>query len=418
VSSTEPEGTGSGRASSSAIFLITHSHYPHDIRTAKEAGALVEAGFSVTVFCLRRPGEPRREVSAGTDVRRLPIEHKRGSGLRYVTEYAGFFLLAGWEATRLALARRPFAVQVSNPPDFLIFATLFLKLLGARVVLDMHEPVPELYASIRGVPLSNGRVRILGWIEQLATRFADQVITVSEPCRRTFARRGTPAEKIAVVHNVCEARVFDPARFATRGGEDAALPETAGRPVFRLVTHSTLVPRYGVDLAVRAMGLLRDRIPEARLEIYGRGEARADLERLAGELGVGDRIVFGGYLDPSALPERIARAHVGLVPQRKDLFMDLVLPTKLFEFVAMEKPVVASRTAAVVEHYGSDELYLFDADDAEGLAGAVAEIHARPDEARERARRLRERCSRATWECEKAVYVAIYEAIRERAART
>jgi len=413
------EGSADPRRPRRPIFIVTHSHYPDDIRSEKEAVALRDAGHDVTVFCLRRPGQPAREVVDGIELRRFPIEHRRGGAGRYLIEYLAFLFLAGWSVSLAALSRRPFAVQVSNPPDFLVFAALVPRFLGARVVLDMHEPVPELFASIRGVPLTARTIRALAWVEGLATRFADRVITVSEICRRTFAARGTPADKIDVVRNVCETRLFDPARHGgARGAAERGAAEQEGRDAgaaaeapraFRLITHSTLMPRYGIDVAVRAMALLRDRVPEARLEIYGRGDAREDLERLAFEIGVADRVEFRGFVELRDLPEKIARADVGIVPHRRDVFTDLVLPTKLFEYVAMEKPVVAARTAGIVDHYGTEDLFLFEAEDAEGLARAVVEIHARPDEARARARRLRERCARETWEFERAAYLAVFE---------
>jgi glycosyltransferase involved in cell wall biosynthesis len=405
------EGDSPAPRPARSVFIVTHSHYPDDVRTEKEALALRDAGWSVTVFCLRRPRQPGREVAQGVEVRRLPIEHKRGGAARYLVEYFGFFLLAGWSVSLLAVARRPFAVQVSNPPDFLVFVGLVPRLIGASVVLDMHEPVPELYASIFGVPLSAARIRALALVERIACSFASRVITVSEICRRTFSRRGTPAGKIAVVMNVCEARRFDPARFR---GEDGGGPESApsaGRP-FRLVTHSTLMPRYGIDVAVRAMAILRERVPEARLDVYGRGDARDDLERLVRELGLSDRVALHGHVDLTALPEKIAGADAGLVPHRKDVFTDLVLPTKLFEYIAMEKPAVVARTRGILEHFGGEDLYLFDAEDAEGLARAVAEIRARPDEARARARRLRARFERETWEHARAGYVAIFDRLK------
>lgn len=406
-----PEENASAPRPSRSLFLITHSHYPDDVRTEKEAFALRDAGYRVAVFCLRRPRQPAREIAHGIEVRRLPIEHRRGGGLRYGLEYLGFFLLAAGTVSIRSLVRRPHAVQVSNPPDFLVFAALVPKLLGARVVLDMHEPVPELYASIFGVPVTSGRIWALAALERAATRFADRVITVSEVCRRAFAARGTPAEKIDVVMNVCEARLFDPTRFrhdaGAEGGEGAV--SAGDEPAFRLITHSTLMPRYGIDVAIRAMAILRDRIPRARLEIFGRGDARADLERLARELAIEDRVAFRGFVELREMPAKIAEAHVGLVPHRKDVFTDLVLPTKLFEYLVMETPVVAARTAGVVDHFGSEDLYLFEPEDAEGLARAIAEIHARPEEARARARRLRARHAHEVWEEARAGYVAVYD---------
>ena len=405
VSHASSEGNASAPRSSRSVILVTHSQYPDDIRNEKEALALRDAGYRVTVLCLRRPRQPAREVSQGIEVRRLPIEHKRGGAARYLFEYAGFFLIAGWSLSFLAFSRRPIAVQVSNPPDFLVLVALVPRLLGARVVLDMHEPVPELYASIQESPLTSPRIRALAWVERMATRFAHRVVTVSEACRETFTRRGTPREKITVVPNVCEARLFAPSRFpddSVRGPGDGPL---------RLIYHGTLVPRYGVDVAVRAMTYIRDRVPDARLAVYGRGEFAAELERLARDLGVADRVELGGFVPLEEVPGKIARATVGVVPNRKDVFTDLVLPTKLFEYIAMGKPVVASRTAALLAHFGEDDLYLFDAEDAEGLARAVIAVHADPAGARARARRLQTRCAGERWEVVRDLYVSIYDGL-------
>ncbi len=385
--------------------LVTHSHYPDDPRAVKHATALREAGYEAIVIALRRAGEAKRETLAGVEVRRVGLEHKRGGGARYLFEYAAIFALASWELAKLSVSCRPAVVQINNPPDFLVFAGLLPKLLGAKLVLDLHEPMPELLASIQGQSPDAPRVRLLKWIEQVSTRFADAVITVSEICRKRFVERGTPVEKITVVKNVSDLRLFDPARFA--GGEASA---GAGAGA-RLIYHGTLVNRYGVDLAVRALARVRERLPHASLAIYGRGETLDELIRLARELGVADRVIFGGQVDLPSIPEKIARADIGIVPNRQDIFMDLVLPTKLFEYIAMEKPAVVAATAAVLDYFGTDDLSLFEPGDDEGLARAILDVCADPAAARARARRLRERCARETWAVEKEKLLRLYESL-------
>lgn len=383
--------------------LVTHSHYPDDPRAVKHATALREAGFEAIVVALRRAGEARRETLSGVAVRRVPLEHKRGGGARYLFEYAAIFLLASWELALLSLSRRPAVVQVNNPPDFLVFAGLVPKLFGAKLVLDLHEPMPELLASIQSLDAGAPRVRILKWIERLSTRFADAVVTVSEICRQRFASRGTPAGKITVVKNVSDLALFDAARFANA---EARTPAGAGP---RLVYHGTLVHRYGVDLAVRALARVRERLPGASLAVYGRGEELEDLTRLARDLGIADHVHFGGQVDLPSIPEKIARADLGIVPNRRDIFMDLVLPTKLFEYIAMEKPVVVAATAAVLEHFGREDLFLFEPGDEAGLVRTILEASEDPVAARARARRLRERCARETWAVEKEILLGLHE---------
>ena len=388
------------------VVLVTHSHYPDDPRAVKHATALREAGYDVIVLALRRAGEAKRESLGGVAVRRLPLEHKRGGGGRYLFEYFAIFALSFWELTKLALARRLFAVQVNNPPDFLIFAAVVPKLFGAALILDMHEPMPELYASIRRLDAGAFPIRALRAIERISTGFADRVVTVSEICRKTFAARGTPAAKITVVKNVCDLELFDPSRYAD------AISGWAANGAQCVIYHGTLVGRYGVDVLVRAFARVRERFPHARLEIYGRGETMDELVALARELGIADRVQFGGQVGLASIPEKIAEADVGVVPNRKDIFMDLVLPTKLFEYIAMEKPVVVARTAAVIDHFGAQDLYLFEPGDAESLARALEDALSHPEQAREQVRRLRARCAGETWAAEKHKLTGVYEGLR------
>ena len=78
----------------SRVCIIRHYYYPEDPRSRREAEALAAAGHHVDLLALRKPGEPVREVINGVHVRRLPVQHYRGSLLHYVYEYGAFFTLS------------------------------------------------------------------------------------------------------------------------------------------------------------------------------------------------------------------------------------------------------------------------------------------------------------------------------------
>jgi glycosyltransferase involved in cell wall biosynthesis len=126
-------------------------------------------------------------------------------------------------------------------------------------------------------------VRSLRWIEKLATRWADGVITVSEPCRRILGQRGLDTGKVTVLpHTVAYRGPAGPA-----GG-------TGDAP--HLITHATLIKRHGVQVAIRAMRALAPRCPGLSLRVIGDGEYRRYLEALTSELGLQDRVQFTGKL--------------------------------------------------------------------------------------------------------------------------
>ena len=165
-----------------SMLMIVHSHYPLDTRVRREAEALVEAGIATDVVCLRAKGETARQDVCGVSVHRLPVDRHRGASLAvYLAEYAAFFGLASATALGLHVRRRYAVVQAHNLPDWLVFAAIGPRLLGARTILDIHDLQPELAQSKLGLDAGHWLVQLQRVIERASTAFADHVITVREP---------------------------------------------------------------------------------------------------------------------------------------------------------------------------------------------------------------------------------------------
>jgi glycosyltransferase involved in cell wall biosynthesis len=148
---------------------------------------------------------------------------------------------------------------------------------------------------------------------------------------------------------------------------------------FVLVHHGTIEPNYGLDVIVRAVALLTDKIPGLRFEVYGGGTHRPAVEALAKELGLEDRVQFSGWLLHEELLHRLADADAGVVAVRRDAFRDVTLCIKMFDLISMRRPVVISRTRAVEAYFGTDCFQLFESGNEEDLARAIYELYADPD---------------------------------------
>lgn len=358
------------RKVSGRVLVLRHGYYPQDPRLRREIGALQASGYRVDVICLRGPGERSRERVGGVTVWRAPLGHVRGGGARYLAEYSAFFVYAALLASTLDL-REPFQVlQVNTMPDALVFAAWLPKRRGARVVLDLHELMPELYASKFGVGPGHPLPRLLARIEQAAIRFADQAIAVSQPCLERYLARGADPARFAVVMNAPDPALFFPRSRNT--------PKPIG--VLCLVSHGTLVDRYGFDDLIRALAILSDSpaLPAHHLVVVGDGEAKAGLERLAAALGVADRVTFTGAIPLDAVPGLLAGADIGVVANRSDPFTDLVVPTKLMEYIAMQLPAVAPDTPAIRRSFGAHAVALFRPGDPADLARSLARLLAEP----------------------------------------
>jgi len=353
------------------ICVIRQGVFPFDARVTREVKALIAAGHEVDLICQLWGDQPRRERSGRLAVYRVPIERRRRGKISYVLEYGAFFILAALRATWQHLRRRYDVVQVNSLPDCLVFAALVPKLLGARVLLDLHECMPEFFSLKYRLPTQHPLVRALGFCEQVSIRFADAAITCTDQMRERFVERGARKEKIGVILNSFDDQRFDPRRY---------MAVKRDREHFVLVFHGTIDDMHGLDLVVRAIARLRDRIPGLQLRIYGDGPRRASIEALAKELRVDDLVWFsGGWVPMDELLPKIAAADVGVVAIRRDACFDLTHSNKMYDLIALRKPVVTSRTRAVEAYFGDECFQLFESGNEEDLARAILELYEDPE---------------------------------------
>ena len=374
------------------VLLITQHPYPEHMTVRRNVHHLSEQGFGVDLVCAGKCNE-RAALPAGVRVFRVPIAHRRTSAARYIFEYLVFFAWSLALSSRLALRHRYVAAQVDNPPDFLVFSAFPARFRGARVVLDMLELGPELTAARLGVGETHRMVRAARWSERIAAAWADQVITVSEPCRRILLRRGLHPAKVAVVPNTAEV---------TPGSFDAWVPTSDPY----LIVLASLIERYGVQVAIRALKVLEPRWPRLTLRVLGDGELKPELVRLAADLGLADRVLFAGFLPWQEAMVQVSRAAIGLVPVIRDGYGELLLPTKLLEYVEHGVPVVASRLPAIEEHFPNGTVTYVEPGDPVDLAAGVDRILRDPARASIQARHAADAISGLRWKAVSARYVA------------
>ena len=376
-----------GRERSRRVLRITQHPFPADSIVRRDVLELTARGFEVDVVCAPGPGrdEPLDSGAARPNVYRIPIRHRRGSAIRYPFEYAAFFLATFAVTSVLGLRRRYAAVQVDNLPDLLVFAGAVPRLRGARLVFTMYELTPEMVAARFSGLLGRVLVRVARVIESAAIRWADHVIVVSQPCLDVLLGRGVRRERMSVVLNTTP---WDGARPAAVGGTGAQT----------LITHTTLVERYGVHVAIQALALLRASWPDLTLRVVGGGEQMPALVGMAGDLGLEDRVVFTGPLPWPETMAEVSRAQVGLVPVIADGYGQLLLPTKLLEYTLLGVPAVCSRLPAIEAYFPPDALAYAKPGDPVDLAAQVDGLLRQPSVAKGQARRASEIARELAWE--------------------
>ena len=362
--------TANLRGKHAAVLL--YSNYPADPRPRRAAETMVAAGMNVEVLCLsERPEEPRREIVNGIEVFRVPMRRRRDGRLRYVWQYSRFIASSCWFLVRRGFATRYDLVHVHNMPDVLVFAALPAKLRGAKVILDLHDPMPELMMAIYGANPDSFAITLLRRIEGWSIRFADKVLTVNEACRKIFTARSCSHEKVQVVMNTPDERIF-PLRDARFPGRIAP---GSDRRRFVFMYHGSLVPRHGLDLAVQAVETLRRSFPNLELRVYGQHtDYLATVLRDVEDRNLRDTVRYFGPQTLDGIVTAIRECDAGVVPNRRSIFTEINTPTRIFEYLSQGKPVVTPRAPGVEDYFGPDDLYYFELGNLDDLTRQMARV--------------------------------------------
>ncbi|MBE0690141.1 MAG: glycosyltransferase family 4 protein [Anaerolineae bacterium] len=352
------------------VCVVSQREIPGDARIHNQIKAFQEAGFEVDVLCTRQPDKPNFSIEDGVNYHRLPsIPRARASKIRYFVEYLSFWIPSFFALIYLQLTRQYKLVEVTNLPDLLVFAALFPKLMGAKVVFDIRECSPEMFNDRFNLAMDGKIMKIMIAFEQAAIRFTDATMTCTEQMKQAVVKRGAKAEKVFIMLNYGQ---LDAPTILPDPTEDTSSE-------FRIITHGTIIKRYGHNILVQAMPYVLEKLPQARLEIMGKGEFRPEIEALVKSLGIEHAVTFGGYVSKEELIKHLQNAHVGAVTIVRNPEADLVHTHKMFEYMAMGKPVIVSRTTAVEYYFDDTMLQLFDAGSPRALADAIIDLAEHPE---------------------------------------
>lgn len=363
--------------------MVMFSHYPADPRPRRAAEALLREGMQIDLVCLAEEDAPGKEQVDGIEVLRVPLKRHRGGKLAYIYQYSAFILIStlvvGWRA----LTRGYDLVYVHNMPDILVLSGVIPKALGAKVILDLHDPMPELMTTIFGLNEDSAGVRFISRAEKWSLARADAVITVSIACKRIFSSRSCSAEKIQVIMNSPDEEIFQ-----FRAADSYPRADQGRSKPFVIMYHGSLVERNGLDLAVEALALVRDAIPTAQLRVYGPNSAFLDrVLEMAKSKGV-DKAIH--YLGPKRLEElvhEIQACDIGIIPNQKNSFTAINTPTRIFEYLSLGKPVIAPSTPGILDYFNEESLLFFEPGSPKDLAQKIEYAYSHPSEVLDIARK-------------------------------
>jgi len=371
---------------------VIFSEISSDYRPRREAEALIDAGMPVDMICLRGNDQLPKEKVNGINVFRINFQKNRRGKFYYIWQYGYFFLSAFFKLSLLHL-RKPYQiVHIHNMPEVLVFSALLPRLTGAKIILDLHDPMPEIFMTKYSVDESHALIRLLKFFEKISIRFADLVITPNKAFRDLFISRGCPETKIHIVMNCPQEKIFN------KSSAESRLPEPRDKDKFEVMFHGYIIEHNGLDVAVEAVALIREKIPGIKFHIYGVGEFLNEVLELIKVLDIQDAIEVHGLVTTERIAEAIGAVDLGIVPNKLTPFTQLNFPTRIFEYLGMGKPVIAPRTQGVLDYFDEESLCLFEPGNANDLADKILDVYLNPIHHNELIRRANKVYEKNRWE--------------------
>jgi glycosyltransferase involved in cell wall biosynthesis len=351
------------------VCMVAYTIYPADTRIRREAEALVQRGDEVEIVCPDAPSLKGRRALAGVTIHPVSsFDYSRDARpLAYLKRYLSFLVASSAKLLRLHLRRRYDVIHVHTMPDFLVFSALGPKLLGAKVVLDVHDLMPELYASKFSLAETHSIIRVIRAVERLSIRVANRAIAVHHPHLEALIAHGSPRDKFTILMNLPDPALFVP------------LPRASSSSKFTILYHGMVGSRHGLDVAVSAIARAQRQADNIELRIIGDGDYFPTVRKLVDDLDLSSTVrLEQGLVPVEELIPAIRAASLGIVPILDDPFTRFMLPVKLLEYVALGVPVIASDTATIRSYFDETMIALCVPGDPDDLAEKIVDLHNDP----------------------------------------
>jgi len=380
--------------------MVAYSFYEADNRVRRYAETLARRGDRVDVVSLRQNGQPARGIINGVHVFRIQrrVVNER-SKFSYLGRLLLFFIRSMAFLSVQQMKERYDLVHVHSVPDFEVFAAVVPKLTGSKIILDIHDLVPEFYLSKFSGTERSLTFRLLTTVERVSARFSDHVIAANHIWEKRLQNRSVKESKCTTILNFPDTEIFQ-ARGRNR---------TDNR--FVILYPGTLNYHQGIDIAIRALALIKDQVPEAEFHIYGSGEQLNPLKALVEELGLEKRVFLMGTKPLHEISSVIENADLGVVPKRSNSFGNEAFSTKILEFMSLGVPVVVPDTAIDSYYFNNSVVKFFHANDEKSLADAILLMIKNPELRQKLSRDAAEFVLKYSWDMNKDTYLNLVDSL-------
>jgi glycosyltransferase involved in cell wall biosynthesis len=384
------------------ICMVTHSFYESDNRVMRYAEALAARGDHVDVLALRKkPEDPVRECLQGVNVFRIRDRFAKSerSKSSYLWPLLRFLRTAGRKVKERHSMQPYDLLHIHNIPDFMIFAGWYAKRKGARIILDIHDIVPEFFASKFGTGGQGVLFTLLRWMERASAAFSHHVIIANHLWRERYVKRTKTDHRCTVFLNHVDSTLFVP----------RPRQRTDGKLI--ILFPGGLYHHQGLDIAIRAFHEIAPEFPNAEFHIYGDGDAKQNIVNLVAELGLAERVLFFAPLPIRKIAEVMADADLGIVPKRADSFGNEAYSTKIMEFMSVGVPVIVSATKIDRYYFDDSVVRFFESGNAAALAVEMRDLLGGPEKRKVMSENALKYAAANCWEKRQGDYLELVDSL-------
>jgi glycosyltransferase involved in cell wall biosynthesis len=382
--------------------MLAYSFYESDMRILRYAKTLAERGDEVDVIALRREAAPAFEVLDGVNVYRIQTRQRNERHwFDYMIRVARFMFVAAFVLSRKHLSKSYDIIHVHSVPDFLVFAALLAKASGAKIILDIHDILPEFFASKFGASKQSLKFKLLLLAEYLSVRFSNHVIIANDLWYERLVKRSAKADRCTTIVNYPDFEVFHPREQSKMVNEK-----------FRITYPGTLNAHQGLDVAIHAVAKIKDEMPDLEFHIYGEGPAKTALIDLSTQLGLSHMVIFHEFLPCDRIAEVMALSDLSVVPKRaSSAFGNEAMSTKIMEFMSLGVPVIVSRTKVDSYYHDDSRVRFFESENPLDLANAILILRRDPKLRQVLVTNASAYIQKNNWQQKKLLYLQLVEGL-------
>jgi len=273
--------------------------------------------------------------------------------------------------------------------------------MGAKLLLDIHDPMPELYSLKTSIMQNYWIVKFLKWEEKFSCRLAHYVISVNNAMYKNLRYKGIPSKKIFILHNFPDTKYLPVKYDINRWPRH--------REGFVLLYAGTVTEHYRLDIAIRALALVIKDIPCIKLRIFGDGNELNSVLKLADNLGIIRYVEYLKPVDFDKVKDIMVDADVGITSHQGGIFGDIYFATKILEYLSQGLPVISSRTKTILNYIPEDALFYFEPENVSDMAKQIIQIWNNPELVSWKMENAKRILDKYTWQVEKQKLINLYQ---------